>query len=261
VRDAFTTRGRERALQPYTAREHDMLDDPGVGADTYDTECSMRPVIAAIPNKDKAFHEVWYPRRDLLDIPHPFRMVLLSKPNGGKTTLILNVIARVALSPRPFERIIIVHCDPRATHEYDYVPHDSLDAIPRSEYFNPQQKSLIILEDLNYLDMSTEQQGRLERLFGYISTHKNVSVMLTAQDPFRILPTVRRCANVFVLWNNHDGDMVQTLARKCGLAPSQLLRMFRQHCRDGHDSIWLDFTSHSPAPFRKNGFQRIEMTA
>ena len=93
-------------------------------------------------NKDKGFHESWYHRRDLLDIPHPFRMVLLSEPNGGKTTLILNIILRVSRTTHPFERIVIVHCDPTATQEYSDVDHDLLDRIPGADAFEPQQKNL-----------------------------------------------------------------------------------------------------------------------
>ena len=210
-------------------------------------------------NKDKGFHESWYPRRDLLDIPHPFRMVLLAKPNGGKTTLILNIILRIAEGPQPFRRIVIVHCDPDATREYEDVEHTSLTSIPGADFFDARVKTLVILEDLNYLDMGTEQRGKLERLFGYVSTHKNVSVILTAQDPFRLIPSVRRCANVFVMWNNHDGDMIKRLARKCGMTPEKLVKLFEEHCQEAHDCIWIDSTAGSPAPIRKNGFQRLRL--
>ena len=232
---------------------------PSAAQDPVETESDLPRCMVPFPNKDKGFHESWYRRRDLLDIPHPFRMVLLSKPNGGKTTLILNIILRVSRTTHPFERIVIVHCDPTATREYSDVEHDSLDRIPGADAFEPQQKTLVILEDLNYLDMSSEQRGKLERLFGYVSTHKNVSVILTAQDPFRLLPTVRRCANVFVMWNNHDGDMIQRLARKCGMTSKKLLDLFHEHCEEPHDCIWLDFTTGSPAPIRKNGFQPLHV--
>ena len=244
---------------PPQDEQEEELKGNVVSSKPTETESELLPRMIAFTNEDKGFHEAWYPRRDLLDIPHPFRMVLLSKPNGGKTTIILNIIARISLTARPFERIVIVHCDPSATREYDDVPHDSLTSVPGANEFDPKQKTLLILEDLNYLDMSTEQRGKLERVFGYVSTHKNVSVMLTAQDPFRLLPTVRRCSNVFVMWNNHDGDMIQALARKCGVDPSKLLKLFHQHCQGPHNSIWLDMTPGTPAPLRKNGFQILTL--
>ena len=173
--------------------------------------------IIPFQNRDKAFHEIWDAERDWLDIPHPFRILLASKPNGGKTTVILNIILRVALGKSPFQKLVVVHCDPQQTREYDDLKCDIVAEIPAPQHFSGQEKTLVILEDLNYLNMSQEQRGRLERLYGYASTHKNVSCVLTAQDPFRILPTVRRCTNVFILWNNHDGDMVRALSRKTGL--------------------------------------------
>ena len=217
--------------------------------------------IIPFKNQDKEFHEVWDKSRDWLDIPHPFRMLLAAKPNGGKTTVILNIILRVACSSRPFEKILVVHCDPQQTKEYDDVDHVMRADIPSPEEFSPIEKTLCILEDLNYLNMSKEQQGRLERLYGYASTHKNVSCMLTAQDPFRILPSVRRCSNVFILWNNNDMEMMKTLARKTGIPAEKLQHVLETHCRGAHDSFWLDFTLDSPAPYRKNNYEKLDLVA
>ena len=99
-------------------------------------------------------------------------MMLAAKPNGGKTTVIFNIILRVALGKRPFERIVVIHCDPTQTKEYDHLPRDMFADIPAVEEFPSDTKTLVILEDLNYVNMSQEQQGRLERLYGYASTHK-----------------------------------------------------------------------------------------
>ena len=215
--------------------------------------------IIPFTNRDKEFHETWYPARDWLDFPHPFRMMLASKPNGGKTTVILNIILRVAFGKHPFQKIIVVHCDPEQTREYNQLDRLLTAHIPAPEEFDPQEKTLVILEDLSYLNMSLEQQGRLERLYGYASTHKNVSCILTAQDPFSILPTVRRCSNVFVVWNNHDGDMLKLLSRKTGHGTEQLSKALVQHCRGPHDSFWIDLTPNSPAKYRKNGYQALKL--
>lgn len=216
--------------------------------------------IIPLGNQDKKFHEVWYAGRDLLDIPHPFRMVLASRPNGGKTTVIKNIILRVAQGRCPFQTIVVVHCDPESTHEYDDLDDITLmGTIPAVESFSGRFKTLVILEDLNYLDMSTIQKGRLERLYGYVSTHKNISCMLTAQDPFRIMATVRRCTNFFVIWNNHDQTMIKTLASKTGLSKSRLSTLFEEKCGELHDSLWIDLTSNTPMAYRKNGYEKINL--
>lgn len=211
-----------------------------------------------LPNPDKEFHEKWYPGRNLLDFPHPFRLTACSKPHGGKTTAGKHVIMRVGEGRRPFERIFVVHCDKEGTMEYDDLDVIMLDHIPSpGEFPDDGKKTLVILEDLDYVSMSKQQQGNLERLFGYVSTHLDVSVMLTAQNVFNVSPAVRRCSNVIVLWNNHDGDMIKAVARKMGLDPDQLNHALQTQCVGPHDSLWIDFTDNTPAPFRKNGFEPI----
>ncbi len=216
--------------------------------------------LFALPNRDKTFHEKWYPERNLLDFPHPFRMVMVSKPNGGKTTSAKHVIMRVGEGKKPFERIFVIHCDGEETLEYEELDAIMLDHIPKPEHFPNDMKTLVILEDLDYLSMAKEQQGCLERLFGYVSTHKNISVMLTAQNVFNVCPAVRRCANIILLWNNHDGDMIKAVARKTGLDPEALNHVLQKRCVNPHDSLWIDFTDNSPMPFRLNGFDPISLT-
>lgn len=74
---------------------------------------------------------------------------------------------------------------------------------------------------------------------------------------FRLLPTIRRCANVFVLWRTHDTDLVKAVARKIGVPGDRLLSALQHHCIGAHDSLWIDLTANSPAPFRRNGFEKI----
>lgn len=123
---------------------------------------SLPNKIIPIRNRDKTFHERWYPGRNLLDIPHPFRMVLASKPNCGKTTVILNVILRVTLGEHPFERIMIIHCGSDHTREYDDLDKDMLAEIPAPEDFPSDQKILCVIEDLGFLDLSVGQRSRLQ---------------------------------------------------------------------------------------------------
>ena len=51
-------------------------------------------------------------------------MLLAAKPNGGKTTVVLNIILRAACGKVPFEKIVVVHCDPSTTQEYKDVEHE-----------------------------------------------------------------------------------------------------------------------------------------
>ena len=211
--------------------------------------------IIAIPNPDKVWHEKWTEHRDLLNIPHPFRCVLLGPPNSGKTTVMKNIIVRC--KPE-FEEIMVVHCDKDDTKEFDDLDVDMLDDIPTPEEIDPDSKKLIILEDLEYGSMDKDTKKALDRLFGYVSTHKNLSVMLTAQDPFSVPAICRRCANLWVIWRVTDIDALSTVGRRTGMKSKHFSALFEKFINDTKDSIWVDLTSHSPAPLRLNGYQIIK---
>ena len=145
---------------------------------------------------DKKNHEKWKKGRDHLDIPAPARICCLAPPNSGKTTFIKNMIIRA----KPmYEEIYIVHYDAEGTNEWKDVDGIMLSELPDPKGFDPDTKKLLILEDLEYSHMNKEDKRRLDRLFGYASTHKFMTVILTAQDSFRVPPICRRCSTVFVL--------------------------------------------------------------
>lgn len=216
--------------------------------------------LIVLENQDKKFHEKWYEGRDPLDFPHPFRMMFCAKPHCGKTNCIKNIIMRAAQGRKPFAKIVVIHCDPDSTNEYNDVDSELFHHIPHVQDIKGDEKTLVILEDLAYIDMPKEERSRLERLFGYVSTHKNISCMLTGQDIFRVIPTVRRCANVFVLWKSHDMDMIRTVSRKTGFKTHVLENMMNELCISNHDSIWIDNTDNSPYPVRTNGYTPVDIT-
>ena len=203
---------------------------------------------------DKKNHEKWRKGRDLLDIPAPARMCLLAPPNSGKSTFIKNMIIRA----RPmYEEIYIVHYDADGTAEWDDVDGIMLSELPDPKSFDPDTKKLLILEDLEYSMMDKEDKRRLDRLFGYSSTHKFMTVILTAQDSFRVPPICRRCSTVFVLWNSPDKDSMATLARKTGLKSKDLVAIFNSLMTNKHDCLMIDLT-HPDYKLRKNGYEIIK---
>ena len=48
--------------------------------------------IIPIKNPDKLFHEKWTGSRNKLNIPHPYRCILMGRPNSGKSTVIKNLL-------------------------------------------------------------------------------------------------------------------------------------------------------------------------
>ena len=209
--------------------------------------------ILALPNPDKVFHEKWYRNRNMLNIPHPFRCVALGPPNVGKTTIVKNLLIRA--NP-PFEEVVVIHCDSGYTKEYDDIGDnvEMLSEIPAPEDWEGLLKTLVVLDDLEFKGMSKDQKRNLDRLFGYVSTHKNISVILCSQDPFNVPPIVRRCSNLFILWKSNDLDSMANVARKTGFTSEGLKNIFNTLMPDVKDSLWLDTTEKTPYPVRKNGF-------
>jgi hypothetical protein len=177
--------------------------------------------------------------------------VLLGPPNCGKTTTVKNILMR---QDPPFKRMYIIHCDGEYTQEYDDVNGMLLKSIPYPEQWPGKDKTLVVVDDMELKTLKKDQRMALDRLFGYVSTHKNISVLLCSQDPFNVPPIVRRCSNLWVLWPGRDVDAVQTCARKCG----EDLREKFKLCQSPKDSIWIDLTDSTPVKVRRNGYEKIK---
>jgi uridine kinase len=219
------------------------------------TKLKLPNKIIPLPNPDKEFHEEWFQGRNMLNFPHPFRACIFGKPNSGKTTCIKNIVLRAKPS---FKEVVIIHCDGGYTKEYDDLGDvEILSEIPAPEDWEGLVKTLVILDDLEVKDLKKEQMRNLDRLFGYVSTHKNISVILTSQNMTNIPAIVRRCSNVFIMWSNPDKDAMAIMARKTGLKGDDLRNIFDKLMKESKDSLWVDLTDNSPYPMRKNGFTLI----
>lgn len=211
--------------------------------------------IIGLPNPDKLWHEKWHPGRNLLNIPHPYRAVLYGPPNVGKTTIIKNLLGRAYPE---FEKVILIHCDSEFTQEYDVIQDiEIMDEIPRPEEWSGDVKTMVIIDDIELKQLPKDQKANLDRLFGYVSTHKNISICLTSQDAFNVPTSVRRCANLFVIWKTMDVDSLANIARKTGFRKDKFHDLF-DLCQRTRDSVWIDLTDNSPAPLRLNGFDLIK---
>ena len=153
--------------------------------------------IIPIDCSDKGFHERWTPTRNPLNIPHPFRSVLLGPPNTGKGCVAKNILIRA--KPQ-FEKVIVVHGAPDHTTEWDGIDAEVIGEIPTPDEWgeDKETKTLCILDDLEYKGMNKDQHRNLDRLIGFVSTHLNVSVMILQQDSFQLPAIVRRCTNLFI---------------------------------------------------------------
>tara|TARA_R110001606_G_scaffold156605_1_gene299388 strand:+ start:2176 stop:2841 length:666 start_codon:yes stop_codon:yes gene_type:complete len=212
--------------------------------------------IIGLDNPDKTFHEEWSKSRDLLNFPHPFRAVMLGTPNCGKGNFIKNIIIR---AKPEFEEIYCIHCDAEYTKEWEDIGAVMLDEIPDPKAWEGKVKTLVVIDDYELQGLSKIQKHNLDRLFGFVSTHKNISVCLALQDAFSVPPIVRRCSNIFVLWKVADLDSMSRIARKVSVPVKVFNQIFKNHMPNVHDSLTVDMTSKSPCVLRKNGYERIEI--
>jgi len=211
--------------------------------------------IIATGNKDKdCFADYWKEGRDPLDFPRPYRMVLSGPPSSGKSCIIKNVIAR-----GDFQEIYLVHTDP-STKEYDDLEIVWQDTkLPEIEMLRGSRdiNKLLIIEDCDLTRMSKGEKHTLDRLAGNVSSHSNLSIMFTSQDPISVPLCMRRTANIFILWPQPDLIALHAMARRTG-KDQDMYQKFFSKCTEPHDSIWIDLTKQSPFPLRLNGYTMLD---
>ena len=211
--------------------------------------------IIALPCADKKFQEKWYKGRNWLNIPHSTRMILCGPPSSGKSTSIKNIILR---SDPPFESIQVVHYSAHDSKEWDDVGAEMLSELPHSDDIPPEGKKLLILEDLDMANMCKEDKSKLNRLMGYCSSHKSLSIYINSQNPIDIAPPIRRMTNVFILYSQADLIALTLMASRTGMRKEDFLTIFEKFVKNKHDSLWIDLTANSPARYRINGYTKIQ---
>lgn len=217
--------------------------------------------ILVLDNVDKGFQEKWTEGRNMLNIPHSYRCIMVGRPNSGKSLFAKNMLIRA--NP-PFERLIVIHPEGEDTKEYDDCSPDAIiDYIPPPTAWEDEDgetpKTLCIIDDIDFQNLGKEQSGYLYKLFSYVSSHKSISIILTTQDYYVVSPQVRRQCNVIVMWRSRDMRNMKSVASKIGITPQQLQNLVETNLTEYHDSLMFDFTNRTPYPLRKNGFERIAM--
>lgn len=208
-------------------------------------------------NLDKLWHEKWTDKDKKhrpLNYIHPFRLLAHGSPNSGKTTLFKNIILHQV---PPFEEVIVCHEDPM-TQEYSDIKADIITELPTVNDFQEcDKKRLLIIDDIDIKALNKKDRSLLDRIFGYISTHKNLSVCLGIQDPFQVPMNIRRCTNIYYIWKYTDDDTNRILARRMGTSFPKFMKYISK-LKSRYDNICFDFTDGSPYPIRLNGFEVLK---
>ena len=145
----------------------------------------LKNEIILLPNADKGdWVEKWRMDTHAFDtLVHPFKACLIGRPNSGKTTVMHNLFLRIQMSNKPFQTLLIIQ--PSTSKEHDILdPTITLFDIPEIESIVSEDngKTLIIIDDFDISKLDNHQKRNLSMLFRYVSSHHNISVLLSYQS-------------------------------------------------------------------------------
>lgn len=212
------------------------------------------PKLIIFKNPEKKDHEKWYKGRNMMNIPHPSRILIIGKPNRGKTNIIKNLIFYAL--PK-FKRVFLLHAASGQDNtivplDYQHFGVKLLSEIPDLDFWNnyEDEKIMLVVDDYN-LKGNRKRLHLLERTFGFISTHKGVTCVLALQNGFDPMSIqFRRHCNLFIFFKTEDEKYNKNLAETSGLSRDKVTKIFKKYKFDIHDSLWIDFTANTPFPLR-----------
>ena len=223
----------------------------------------LKNEIIQLPNADKnnEWVEKWSLETHGFDtLVHPFRACLIGRPNSGKTTVMHNLFLRIQMSKKPFQTLLIIQ--PSTSKEHDILdPTITLFDIPDIESIVSEDngKMLIIIDDWDMSKLNVEQKRNISMLFRYISSHHNISVMLSYQSFFDVLPIIRKCINVFCIWKTNNVDELGTIAKRVGYNKKIFQSIFSKYIKNKHDFLIVDQCIDPEYELRKNLYEVIKL--
>lgn len=221
-------------------------------------DSKLKKEMIILPNTDKGS---WYEKYDEnhhgFDIlVHPFKLILAGKPNSGKTLCIHNLFLRIQTSGLPFDTLIIIQ--PGSSTEYDHLdPTIILNDIPDVESIicPDNGKTLIIIDDFELSKLNKIQLKNINMLFRYVSSHHNISVMLSYQSFFDIPAIMRKTCNYFILYKTNNIDEMSIIAKRVGFTKKPFIKLFRENITDKHDFLLIDMQCPEQYQIRKNFYE------
>ena len=161
--------------------------------------------VVVLKNIDKDvgnWVESWdYPKtRSPGCIIHPFRILALGNVSRGKTNSLKNIFLKHQSSAKKFKHLYVITCSLDSQEWADCEPDMILDEIPPLDMFDGAEKTMVVLDDYEFAASNKEQSKRLATLCRFISSHRNVSVMVTkvfsiAPRLLENVPTVSCCTS------------------------------------------------------------------
>lgn len=213
-----------------------------------------------IPNADKkSWTESWTEQRakDLGNFPHPSRVCLIGPPSVGKSFMMKHLL----MHQKPmFQELYIIHGDSTVTKEFDDLePTMMMEEFPPVEFYDSKVKTLVIIDDVEFSHLSKDQIARMNKLVRYVSSHKNVTVYVSHQSFVDLPILIRKLCSVFIIWKPRSTMELKLIANRIALHPDQMEEVFEKVCNQYRDSLCVDLNFNTPAVFRKNVFEKINL--
>lgn len=214
--------------------------------------------MLVLPNddKDSLSNEKWDRKREPGSFPWPSRLFLCGPPGSGKTN-VARLITLVWAKPL-FDRVIVVHCDPENSTEWDHEGVEVVGEPPELSEFEKGVKTALVFDDYPLQKLKGEAAVNVDRILGYGSTHLGITCLLCCQRPFTVPVAYRQYCNVSIVWPQLDSRLHTQTEDIVGLPRSTLANLFSKHCSEPTDSITIDNTKGTPWPLRKNVLEPLE---
>ena len=223
----------------------------------------LKNEIIRLPNadKDSGWVEKWSMDTHGFDtLVHPFKACLIGRPNSGKTTVMHNLFLRIQMSNKPFQTLLIIQ--PSTSKEHDILdPTITLFDIPEIESIVSEDngKTLIIIDDFDMSKLDNHQKRNLGMLFRYVSSHHNISVLLSYQSFFDIPTIIRKTCNYFFIWKTNNSDELGTIAKRVGYNKKIFQSIFSKYITNKFDFLVLDQCIDPEFELRKNLYEVIKL--
>ena len=217
--------------------------------------------IVPLPNPDKKKHQVYKPGDNPIKFPMPFKCVISGRPNSGKSLMAIHILLAHQSEKEHFDEVHIVHgCVETHTSEWDRIEPTSIrQDIPSYEDFNPENRTLIIYDDVDYTNIRQDELMRLSEMVRFGSSHCNISCIFLTQVFFRIPKVIKDTANVFIIYKPLDLDELSSLGRRVGLKIDEIRYIFDNFMTHWRDSLLINLIPNSPFVYGKNLFQPIDI--
>lgn len=214
---------------------------------------------------DKKDNERWTKGRSYINKIRPFRCVIIGPPNSGKSSICKNLI--VHAEPEYTKVYVISNGSSKEWSDYADVMFsvDDLTKDVIGEFTNEiDGQRIVIIDDIEMNHVSKEKKEFFNLLFKHISSHYNLSIIVSIQE-YKMLPIeLRANINVFCLsLNIKDIEGISILGKKVGLSYKQFKTLFTnmKHMVENtqYEYLVIDNTINTPVPISLNFYEKIDL--